>query len=121
MDENKYNKAVDHLTEWAVLKKNRLELFVKFYKAVQVKYYFGTLVKTLYLQKFLEVLGRKYAVRLRQRMEKEQAVYLCLRTRQLFHRQMKPLRGPDIPTRLRTLSRSIFIISGVFQQSSAES
>jgi hypothetical protein len=49
MDDDKYHKAVDHLTEWAVLKKNRLELFVKFYKAVQVKYYFGTLVKTLYL------------------------------------------------------------------------
>ena len=81
MDDDKYNKAVDHLTEWAVLKKNRLELFIKFYKAVQVKYYFGTLVKTLYLQKFLEVVGQKYAVRLRQRMEKEQAVYLCLRTR----------------------------------------
>ena len=49
MDEEKAKKAVDHLTEWAVLKKNRLELFVKYYKAVQVKYYYGTLVKTMFL------------------------------------------------------------------------
>ena len=81
MDKDKYNKAVDHLTEWAVLKKNRLELFIKYYKAVQVKYYFTTLVKTLYLQKFLETISKKQKVKLKERMEKEQAVFICLRVK----------------------------------------
>ena len=121
MDEEKAKKAVDHLTEWAVLKKNRLELFVKYYKAVQVKYYYGTLVKTMFLQKFLEIISQKQKVKLRERMEREQAVFICLRTKYIFQKHTKPLRGPDISTRTRTLSRSIFTISGVFQLPNFES
>lgn len=53
-------------------------------------------------------------------MVEEQSRYIFFRVRQLFHKKLKPLRGPDLQTRLRSYSRDVLTFLGAMTYESAK-